>query len=88
MDGDGEITEEGKLETRRVHPYLRANDSPRKPPFPSQSLSAVIRAEIRNVFEQGNISEPTVQMRTELSDLQNQHQESLCAANQVVSEMQ
>ena len=40
------------------------------------------------MFEQSNIFEPIIQMRTELSDLQNQHQDSLGVANRAVSEMQ
>ena len=72
----------------RLRPYLRPIEASPNPPFPSQSLSSVIRAEIRNVLSQGDISEPIVQIRTGLSDLQNRHQESLCAANQVVPEMQ
>ena len=88
LDVDGDLELEGKLEPRRVHPYNRPHESPPPMAFPSQSLSAVIRGEIRNVFEQSNIFEPIVQMRTELSELQNQHQESLGTANRVVSEMQ
>ena len=77
-----------KIDNRRAHPYQRPSDVSSKPPFPSQSFSAVIRAEIRNVFAQEDIFEPIVQMRMGLSDLQNQHQESWRTANQMVMDMQ
>ena len=77
-----------KIGSHRAHPYRRTSEPTPQPPSPSHSLSAIIRAEIRNVFAQEDVSEPIIQMRMELPDLQNQHQESLCTANQVVSDMQ
>ena len=88
IENDDDLDLEGEIENRRAHPYHKPSDSQPQPPPPSQSLSAIIRAEIRNVFAQEDVFEPIVQMRMELSDLQNQHQESLRTANQVVSDMQ
>ena len=67
LDGDEELGTEGELESRRAHPYLRPNDSSPPPAFPSQSLSAVIRAGIRNVFEQ--VVSPNPLFRCELNFL-------------------
>ena len=52
LAGDDDLELEDKVGTRRVRPYRRTGDASPHPPFRSQSLSAVIRAEIRNVFPQ------------------------------------
>ena len=86
-DDDSSLGGRG-VESRRAHSYDMEGDDVASPPLPAQSLSGAVRAEIRDVFPTGGIPEPIVQTRLGLSEFQSQRRESLCVANQVVSEMQ